>query len=73
MSKKVTMKVTIEFESEDNMGNSIKNTYVENCHDLEMALINQKFHETAYLFNWDAIVKQYYKKFKNSIEEFEIF
>ena len=73
MSPKVTMKVAIEIETVDNCGNTVKRYHNDYCHDLENAIIMQSFHETAYLFNWDAIVKRYYKELTNNLIDYEIF
>jgi hypothetical protein len=73
MNPKVTMKVSIEMESVDNLGNIVKRWHNDFCHDLEYIFIQQQMHESAYLFNWDAIVKRYYKELTNNLQEYEVF
>jgi hypothetical protein len=73
MKPKVTMKVSIEIESVDNLGNIVKRWHNDFCNDLEYVFIQQQMHESAYLFNWDAIVKRYYKELTNNLEEYEVF
>jgi hypothetical protein len=73
MKPKVTMKVSIEMETSDNSGNTVKRWHNDFCHDLENVFIQQSMHQTAYLFNWDAIVKRYYKELTNNLEDYEVF
>lgn len=73
MNSKVKMTVRIEMETIDNCGNSIKRWHNDYCNDLESVFIQQKMHESAYLFNWDAIVKRYYRELTNNLEEYEVF
>ena len=73
MKPKVTMKVNIEMETVDSSGNTIKRWHNDFCNDLEYIFIQQQMHESAYLFNWDAIVKRYYRELTNNLEEYEVF
>ncbi len=67
------LKVTLEFETETQNGDIEKSWYVENCHDVEQAIILQMMHGTPYIFNWDAIVKRKYDEFNNRLKDYEIY
>ena len=73
MQPKFKMKVTIEFEADTNAGDNEKHWFCEYCDDVELAIIKQDMYGSPYLFNWDAIVKAKYRKFKERLKNYEIF
>lgn len=68
------MKIRIEFICDfTTNGDTESYWYEETVPDVERAFILQELHGTPYIFNWDAITKVHYKKFKNKIQDFEIY